>query len=208
MMYNSPQLKRIEPEIEKILWKNKNGFQKNRSSSQILTIRRNLEVYAKKLEATLLFVNFSEAFDSIRRRKMEKILLVYGLPKGTVTAIMMLYKNTKVKVRSPDGDRLLWHCCWSSARGYVSPMSVHNLRRLHTLNVDRYNERKWFHTQKKRKKQTIPAQTITDADYAVDTAFLANALTQAGYLLDYLVQAASGIGLHINVDKIEYNCFN
>ena len=35
---------------------------------------------------------------------MEQILLDNGLPKETVAAIMMLYKNTKVKVRSPDGD--------------------------------------------------------------------------------------------------------
>ena len=35
---------------------------------------------------------------------MELILLAYGLPKETVAVIMMLYKNTKVKVRSPDGD--------------------------------------------------------------------------------------------------------
>ena len=27
-----------------------------------------------------------------------------GLPKETVAAKMMLYRNTKVKVRSPDGD--------------------------------------------------------------------------------------------------------
>ena len=35
---------------------------------------------------------------------MEKILLAYGLPEETVAAIMMLYRNTKVKVRSLDGD--------------------------------------------------------------------------------------------------------
>ena len=35
---------------------------------------------------------------------MEQILLAYRLPKETVAAIMMLYKNTKVKVRSLDGD--------------------------------------------------------------------------------------------------------
>ena len=35
---------------------------------------------------------------------MEQILLAYGLPKETVAAIKILYKNTKVKVRSPDGD--------------------------------------------------------------------------------------------------------
>ena len=35
---------------------------------------------------------------------MELILLAYGLPKETVTAIMILYRNTKVKVVSLDGD--------------------------------------------------------------------------------------------------------
>ena len=35
---------------------------------------------------------------------MEQILLAYGLPKETVAAILILYRNTKVKVRSPDGD--------------------------------------------------------------------------------------------------------
>ena len=33
---------------------------------------------------------------------MEQILLAYGLPKETVAAIMILYKNTKVKVCSLD----------------------------------------------------------------------------------------------------------
>ena len=35
---------------------------------------------------------------------MELILLTYGFPKETVTAIMMLYKNTKLMVHSPIGD--------------------------------------------------------------------------------------------------------
>ena len=35
---------------------------------------------------------------------MEQILLVYGLPIEVITAIIMLYKNTKVKVCSPDSD--------------------------------------------------------------------------------------------------------
>ncbi len=35
---------------------------------------------------------------------MEQILLAYGLPEETVAAIMIIYRNTKVKVRSPDGE--------------------------------------------------------------------------------------------------------
>ena len=81
----------IEPNIEKIIWKNQNGFWKNRfATSQILTIRRILEgVHAKILEVTLLFVNFSKAFDFVHRGKMGQILLAYDLPEETVTAIMI-----------------------------------------------------------------------------------------------------------------------
>ena len=35
---------------------------------------------------------------------MEQTLLAYGVPKEIVTAIMMFYKNMKVKVHSLDGD--------------------------------------------------------------------------------------------------------
>ena len=40
----------------------------------------------------------------MHRGKMEQILLAYGLPKETVAALMMLSKNTKVKIRSPDAN--------------------------------------------------------------------------------------------------------
>ena len=72
-IYNALLHNRIEPKIDNILWKNQNGFRRNRSmASQVLTIRRILEgVHAKNLEATILFVDFIKAFDSIHRGKME-----------------------------------------------------------------------------------------------------------------------------------------
>ena len=102
-IYNALLRNHIEPKIDNILRKNQNGFRRNRSTS--LTIHRILEgVRAKNLLAALLFVDFTKAFDSIHRGKMEQILLAYGLPKETVAAITILYKSTIVKVRSPDGD--------------------------------------------------------------------------------------------------------
>ena len=90
-IYNTLLRNRIEPKIEKILRKNQNGFWRNLSTSQIMTIRQNLEaVRAKNLETTILFVDFSKPFDSIHRGKMEQILLAYGLSKETVAAIIML----------------------------------------------------------------------------------------------------------------------
>ena len=105
-IYNALIRNRIEPKIDNILRKNQNGFRRNRSTtSQILTIRGILEgVRAKNIQATLIFVDFIKAFDSNHRGKMEQILLAYGIPRETVAAITILYRNTKVQVRSPDGE--------------------------------------------------------------------------------------------------------
>ena len=105
-IYNALLWNRIEPKIDNILRKNQNGFWRNRSTtSQIITTRRILNsVRAKNLQATLLFVDFTKAFDSIHRRKMEQILLAYSIQKETVAAITILYRNTKVKVHFPDVD--------------------------------------------------------------------------------------------------------
>ena len=37
----------------------------------------------------LLFLDVSNVFDSIHRRKIGQIILAYGFPKATVTAIMI-----------------------------------------------------------------------------------------------------------------------
>ena len=73
-IYNALLRNRIEPKIDNILRKNQNGFRRNRSTtSQILTIRRILEgLRAKNLQATLIFVDFTKAFDSIHRGKWNK----------------------------------------------------------------------------------------------------------------------------------------
>ena len=70
-IYNALLRNRIEPQIENILRKNQNGFWRNGSTtSQILTTRRILEVYVQTLEATISFVDFANAFDSIHCGKM------------------------------------------------------------------------------------------------------------------------------------------
>ena len=79
------------------------------------------------------------------------------------------------------------------------PISVHNLPRRRTLNVDRSNEGKWLYT-KKAKCRRYPAQTITGADYADDIELLVNVPTQAECLLLSLETAAGAIGLHVKGD--------
>ena len=105
-IYNALLLNRIQRDMEKILRRNQDGFRKGCSIiGQILTGRRIIEgVKARQIPVTLLFVDFVKGFESFHREKMEKTVLGYGIPKEIVTAIMILYRNTKLMVRSPDGD--------------------------------------------------------------------------------------------------------
>ena len=73
-IYNSMMLNRIQPEIEKVIRPNQNGFRKNRSTvGQILTVQRIIErVRAKNLEAVILFIEFSNTFDSVHWQKLSR----------------------------------------------------------------------------------------------------------------------------------------
>ena len=167
--------------------KNQNGFRRNRSTtSQILTIRRILEgVRAKNLQATLPFVDFTKAFDSIHRGKMEQILLASGQPKETVAAITILYRNTKVKVRSRDGDTEYFDIVtgvlqWDALYPYLFIICLDYVLR---TSIDKIKEN------------------------GFDIALLANTPNQAETLLHSLERAA-GIAFLVNSHKTEYMCYN
>ena len=174
-----------------------------------MTIRRILEgVRAKNPQATLLFVDFTKAFDYIHRGKMEQILLAYDIPKETVAAIMILYRNTKVKVHSPDGDTEYFNIVAGVLQGdtlapYLFIICLDYMLRT-SINKIRENG---FELTKKRSRRYL-AKTITNTDYADDIALLANTPNQAKTLLHSSEQAAAGIGLHVNAYKTEYMCCN
>ena len=167
-----------------------------------MTIRRILEgVRAKNLLATLLFVDFTKAFGFIHRGKVEQILLAYGLPKETVAAITILYRNTQVKVRSPDGDTEYFDIVAGVLQGdTLAPyLFIICLDYVLRTSIDKIREKGFELT--KRRRRRYPAKTITDADYADDIAILANTPNQTEILLHSLERAASVIGLHVNAQN-------
>ena len=107
---------------------------------------------------------------------MEQILLAYGLPKGTVAAITILYKNTKVKVRSLDEDTEYFDIVSGVLQGdmlapYLFIICIDYVLR---TSIDKIRGNGFELT--KRKSRRYPAKTIIDTDYADDIAILANAL--------------------------------
>ena len=139
---------------------------------------------------------------------MEQILLAYGLPKETVAAMIILYRNTKVKVRSPDGDTEYFDIVAGVLQGdtLASYVFIICLDYVFRTSIDKIRENGFELTNKRSIR--YPAKTITDADYADDIALLANTPDHAETLLHSLERAAAGIGLHVNVHKTEYMCDN
>ena len=166
------------------------------------------DVRAKTLQTTILFVDFTKAFDSFHRGKMQQILLAYGLPKETVAAVMILYRNTKVKVRSLDGDTDYFDIVAGVRQGDTQApyLFIICLDYVLRTSIDKVKEN-CFKLTKKRSRR-YPAQTITDADYADEIALLANAPALAETLLHSLERAAAGISLYANAHKTEYMGFN
>ena len=151
-----------------------------------------LKVYAQKnLEATILLVDFTKAFDSIHRGKMEPILLAYGLPEETVAAIMMLYRNTKVKVHSPDRETNYFDIVADVLQGetLAQYLFIICLNYVLRTSIDKIKEN-GFKLTKKRSRR-YPTKTITDADYTDDIALLANAPAQTETL-----QASASMSMH------------
>ena len=117
---------------------------------------------------------------------MEQILLAYGLHKETVATIMMLYKNTKVKVHSQDGDIDYFDIVAGVLRGntltlYLFIICLDYVLRM-SIDIMKEND---FKLAKERSRR-YAVQTITDANYADDIALLANTPTRAESLLHSL----------------------
>ena len=115
----------------------------------------------------------------LHRGKMEQILLAYSLPKETITAIMMLYRNTKIKVHSLNGDTDYFDIIAGVLqRDTLAPyLFIICLDYMLRIFIDKIKENS-FKLSKERSRR-YPAKTNTDADYADDMALLANAPSEA-----------------------------
>ena len=131
------------------------------------------------------YLSTSPRLLTIHRGKMEQILLAYSLPKETVTAIIRLYKNTKVKVHSPDGDTDYFNIVAGVLQGdMLAPyLFIICLDYMLRTSIDIMKDNGLKLTKERNRKYT--AQTIMDMDYTNDIGLLANtrALAKPCYIV-------------------------
>ena len=88
---------------------------------------------------------------------------------------MMFYRNTNVKLRSPEGDTDYFDIVAGVIQGdTLAPyLFIICLNYILRTSIDKIKENGFKLTTERSRR--YPAKTITDADCADDTAFLANA---------------------------------
>ena len=118
--------------------------------------------------------------------------------------MIILCKWFKV-FRSPDEDTDYFEMVAGVLQGdpYLFNICLDYVLR---TSIDKINENGFKLTKERSRRYS--AKTINDADYADDTALLANAPAQAETRQHNLERAAADISLHVNAHKTEYICFN
>ena len=208
---NRMMLHRIRPELDKKLRFNQNGFRPGRSTvSQILALRRIIEgVKRNNLPAIITFIDFTKAFDTIHRGKMVKILRAYGIPEELVVAIDDMYKGTKAKVLSPDGETEPFEISSGVLQGdTLAPYLFIIVLDYALRKAINGREEELGFCLKKRRSRRIGPETITDLDFADDIALLSEQIVQAQNLLTGVEVQCGKIGLKINAKKTKTMVFN
>ena len=205
-IYKSMLLNRITPRLDPILRRNQNGFRKGRSTTpQILASKRIIEeLKISKQKASLVFVDFSKAFDSVNRKAVLQILLNYGILEETVQAIAIMYNNPSSYVQSMDGPTKEFF----TTAGILQAVTLAPY--LFVIVVD-YILRQSVRTMKEKGIDIKPKRSnhdrdkhLTDLDSADGIAWTATLLEDDRDLLISVEDASAKVGLFLNAKKTEY----
>ena len=210
-LINKMILTRIQSKMDKHLRPNQNGFRPGRSTTaHVLALRRLIEgVKSHNRKAIVLYIDFRKAFDSIKRNKMFRILKAYDVPPNLLSAIKMMYEDTRARIISPDGETDFFKILTGVLQGdTLAPY-------LFILVLD-YVLRKTFEGREeelgfklhRRKSSRVKAVHVTDLDFADDLAVLVEEMSQAQEALSALEREASRVGLVCNAKKTELQAFN
>ena len=149
----------------------------------------------------------SKAFDFIDQSKTKQILETYGIPNEIIKAIMTMYKNIQVFVRSPDGDAEFFDIIAGVLQGdTLAPYLFIIVLDYVLRNLDQ-NKTLGF-TLRKQLSRRYPAEMLTDADFDNVLVILSDKIRNAAKLLKILETAVASVGLYMNTTKTKLIAVN
>ena len=163
----------------------------------------------KRRNAVIVYVDFKKAFDSVDREKMMQILKAYDVPPNLLSAIELMYQDTKAKVVTPDGDTEMFEILAGILQGDTLAPFLFVIVLDYALRnaINGMEEELGFHLERRRSKRVAPL-TITDLDFADDIALICQEIDKAESLLHRIENEANKLGLYLNSKKTEAQLFN
>ena len=153
-----------------------------------------------KSMTTIIFVDFSKAFDSIDRRAISILLSKYGVSELLIANVMQFYIGTSAVVATAHGNTENFPTISGAPQGYtLAPFLFitlldYVLREAHVNNIDGF-------TITPCRSSRFPAVRIGALVYADDIAITCDTIDQAENVFRRFEMNASKVCLKINLEK-------
>lgn len=183
---------KLEPIAESLIGEYQAGFRTNRSTSdQLLTLKQILEkTWERNIDIYQIFVDFQQAYDSINRERLYRILLELGVPSKLVRLIKCATNSSLAKVRIQNAVTEEFEVRQGLRQGDgLAPM-------LFNLALE------WvIRKTSVQRNASIATQSVQLLGYADDVNIVGRSFLAAKEVYVELKEAAKDIGLNINEEK-------
>jgi len=188
-------LSRLIPYAEEIMGDHQCGFRRNRSTTDhIFCIRQILEKKWEHNESVhQLFIDFKEAYDSVRREALYNILIAFGIPKKLVRLIKMCLTETYSRVRVGNNLSEMFPIRNGLKQGDALSPLLFNFALEYAIKKAQVNQ--------DGLKVNGTHQLLA---YADDVNILGGSVHTVKENAETLVVATKEIGLEVNADKTNY----
>lgn len=165
------------------------GFRKNKSTTDAIHILKQIMEKANeyKMELEVLFIDFKQAFDSIRRSKLMRIMEEMGVTAKLRRLIMMTLNANKINIKTSKGDTEIFEINKGVRQGDTLSALLFNITLEYTTrNINKGTLR------------TRGGQIIAYADDVVVITKRRDIMTK---MLNEIITEGNKVGLKINNEK-------
>ena len=186
---------RLRHAVDKVLREEQCGFRNGRGCvDHVFTLRLIIEKSLRcQTPLVLSFIDYEQAFDSVDRTALTKVLSLYGIPEKYIKVICAMYENNTAAVKV--GNEVSnWFCIKSGVKQdcVLSPFIWIILMDFVLRSIGKAigdHGIKWG------------GRTLLDLDYADDLSILDDSVCKMNEFLEVLRVQGAKIGLKINVKK-------